>query len=308
MKKIFTKEVKIAVVAIVSLVALFFGMNFLKGVSLFSSDVNYKMTFSNIKGLTKNTAIYADGFKVGSVSDIIYDYNASGPIIVEAALDKNLRVPAGSQAKIESDLMGNIKVTLLLANNPRERIPEGGTIVGIDDGGLMGQVQDLMPQVQQMMPKVDSILSAVNNVVSSPAIGGILNNTNTMTSNANALVENLRIASDGLNSVMNGLNSGVPSMMNHANNTMANAEQLSQNLAQMDLDGTMRQVKQALENVEALTKSLSSNDGTLGKLMNDPSIYNNLNSAMQHADSLLSDLKNHPKRYVHFSIFGKKDK
>ena len=131
MNKIFTKEVKIALVAIAAVVALYFGMNFLKGLSVFTDTSTYKMSFTNLKGLSRSTPIYADGYKVGTVTDIIYDYKTNGNITVEAEIDPKLRIPDGSTASIESDIMGNIKVTLLLANNMRERIKPGDIIPGI---------------------------------------------------------------------------------------------------------------------------------------------------------------------------------
>lgn len=301
MKKIFTKEVKIAVVAIAAIVAVFFGMNFLKGLTIFSNTTTYKMAFKDVKGLSRNTAVYADGYKVGTVSDIIYNYEGTSPITVEVDLDPNLRIPAGSKATIESDLMGNIKVSLLLATNPRERIPEGGTIEGIDDNGIMGQAAALMPQVEAMIPKIDSILTSVNMLLANPAIVSMLQNTEAMSAN-------LKSTTSELNGVMAGLNRTLPSMMDHANNTLANTEALTNNLSKVDLDETMGKVNRTLANVEEMTKALNDKQGTIGKLMYDPSVYNNLNSTMSHADSLMIDLQSHPKRYVHFSIFGKKDK
>ena len=126
----FTKEVKIALVAIVGVIILFFGMNFLKGLIVFSSSDDYYIEFKDISGLSTSSPIYADGFKVGTVKDVIYDYAGDKPTRVLVGLDKAMRIPAGSTAEIESDFMGNIKVNLLLANNPRERVMPGITITG----------------------------------------------------------------------------------------------------------------------------------------------------------------------------------
>lgn len=301
MKTYFTKEVKIAIVAIVGLVALFFGMNFLKGLSLFSSDNTYYMSFPDIKGLAKSTAIYADGYKVGTVTNINYDYEKSGNITVEVALDKNLRVPAGSTAMIETDLMGNMKVSLLLANNPRERINPGEVIPGVEENGLMSGVADMMPQVQAMLPKLDSIVTSLNNLLADPALANMLHNVEDMSAN-------LKKSTAELNMMMVGVNKTLPGVMQHASNTLANTEVLTNNLSQIDVQGTMAQVNRTLDNVEKLTQTLNSNEGSLGLLMHDRTLYDNLNSVVGNADSLVTDLKAHPKRYVHFSVFGKKDK
>jgi phospholipid/cholesterol/gamma-HCH transport system substrate-binding protein len=301
MNKIFTKEIKIALVAIVAIVLLFFGLNFLKGLSVFSTATTYKMSFSNLKGLSKSTAIYADGYKVGTVTGINYDYEKAGNIIVDCDIDPQLRIPEGSQAMIESDLMGNIKVNLLLANNPRQRIEPGGIIMGIDENGIMAQVAEMMPTVTALVPKLDSILTSVNTILANPSIVHILSNAEDMTAN-------LKATTTELNRLASQLNKNVPGLMQHANATMANTETLTDNLAKVDIDGTMKKIDNTLSNLEQMSKALNSREGTLGLLMYDKGLYNNLNSTMQHADSLMIDLKSHPKRYVHFSVFGKKEK
>ena len=268
----FTKEVKIALVAIVGVSILFFGMNFLKGLNVFSSTDDYYIEFKDISGLSTSSPIYADGFKVGTVKDVIYDYSGDQPTRVLVGLDKAMRIPAGSTAEIESDFMGNIKVNLLLANNPRERVMPGSTIKG-----------------------------NLNTLLADPALAQSLHNVQTITGN-------LTTSTAELNKLMASLNKGVPVMMAKADGVLDNTNKLTSNLAKLDIQNTMQQVDQTINNVKELTAKLNSNNGTLGLLMNDPSLYNNLNSTMCSADSLLTNLRQHPKRYVHFSLFGKKDK
>ena len=301
MNKIFTKEVKIALVAIVALVLLFFGLNFLKGLTLFSSSATYNMSFKDLKGLSESTAIYADGYKVGTVTSIEYDYENAGNVLVKCDLDPQLRIPKGSQAEIESDLMGNIKVNLLLANNPKEKIEPGGLIMGVDGKGMMAQFQEVLPTVMAIVPKLDSIVTSVNTILANPSIVNILRNAEDMTAN-------LKVTTSELNSLAMQLNRSVPGMMQHANATLQNTETLTGNLAKVDVDATMKKIDSTLDNLEQMSKALNNREGTLGLLMYDKGVYNNLNSTMRHADSLMIDLKAHPKRYVHFSVFGKKDK
>lgn len=299
--KAFTKEVKIALVAIVGIVILFFGMNFLKGLNLFSSTDKYYIEFKDISGLSSSCPIYADGYKVGTVESVIYDYSNEHPTRVVVGLDKQLRVPAGSTAEIESDLMGNVKVNLLLANNPRERVMPGGTISGAIQGGAMGKVAEMVPTIEKMLPKLDSILGSLNTLLADPAIAQSLHNVQTITSN-------LTTSTTELNKLMYTLNAGVPTLMKKANGVLDNTTTLTSNLAALDLASTKQQIDQTLNNVNEVTAKLNSKDGTVGLLLNDPGLYNRLNSTVQNADSLMIDLKAHPKRYVHFSVFGKKDK
>lgn len=299
--KYFTKEVKIALVAIVGVAVLFFGMNFLKGLNIFSSEDNYYVQFSDITGLSSSSPVYADGFKVGVVKDIIYDYSHTEGSKVLIGVDKQLRIPQGSSAEIVSDMLGNVKVNLLLANNPREKVAPGGLIKGMINDGAMGKLQDMVPAVEKMLPKLDSIMTSLNAILADPAIRQSLHNVQTIT-------DNLTTSTAQLNTLMAGLNKNVPGMMAKANNVLDNTETLTANLAAVDVASTMRQVDQTIANVQQLTAKLNSKEGSLGLLMNDTQLYDNLNSTMRNADSLVIDLRQHPKRYVHFSVFGRKDK
>lgn len=299
--KAFTKEIKIALVAIVGVVILFFGMNFLKGLNLLSSTDDYFIEFDDISGLSTSSPIYADGYKVGTVKSVDYDYSNERPIRVVVGLDKMVRVPKGSTAEIESDLMGNVKVNLLLANNPRERVMPGGTISGAIQSGAMGKVAAMVPTIEKMLPKLDSILGSLNALLADPALAQSLHNVQTITGN-------LTTSTAELNTLMKSLNKGVPTLMAKANGVLDNTTTFTNNLAALDLASTKQQIDQTLNNVNEITTKLNSKDGTVGLLLNDPGLYNRLNSTVTHADSLMIDLKQHPKRYVHFSVFGRKDK
>lgn len=301
MKKIFSREVKIALTAIAAIVLLFFGLNFLKGMSLFDNNVEYKMMFTDLKGLMRNTSIYANGYKVGTVKDILYDFEKQGPIEVECEIDPRLYIPYGTKAKIETDLMGNIKVSLLLGKQGAQRLKPGDVIEGVDDKGAMSQVAEMMPDIQAIIPKVDSIMSNLNMILSNPALVSILTNMDGMSAN-------LKETTQELNGLLKEIHQGVPGMMKHADKTLANTEKLTNNLSKIDVDGMMAKIDHTLNNVESMTNALNSKEGTLGLLMHDKTAYNNLSSTLSHVDSLMIDLKAHPKRYVHFSIFGRKDK
>ena len=296
-----TKEIKIALIAIVGILVMYFGINFLKGMNLFSTNNTYYMTFDDIQGLGASTPIYADGYKVGTVDGMEYDYEENGPIKVKVDINKDLRIPQGSKAEIVKDLMGNLQVNLLLANNPRERVEPDGVIPGAVNGGMMDKAANLIPVVEKMLPKLDSILTSVNALLADPALAASLHNVETITSN-------LTVSTRELNTLMAGLNKQVPGMVRKANGVLDNTNRLTANLASLDVQGTLNKVNQTLESAHQFTEKLNSNQGSLGLLMNDTKLYDNLTSTMGHADSLVIDLKAHPKRYVHFSVFGRKDK
>jgi len=300
MKKV-SKEVQIAIVAIVGIVVLYVGMQFLKGLPIFSTDRNYYVKFNDVSGLSVSSPIYANGYRVGVVEDVIYDYNHQDKIVAVIGLNKEMRLPKGSSAEIASDLLGNIKLELVLGPNPIEFLQPGDTISGGLQQGVMGLAAGMVPQIQAMLPKLDSILMNVNLLLSDPALKNSLHHIDQITGN-------LTTTTNELNAMASALNRQMPSMVKNADSMLANANDLTRNLNELDLAATMAKVNNTLQNVEQMTAKLNSNEGTLGLLMRDPALYNNLNATMMHADSLMIDLKAHPKRYVHFSVFGRKDK
>ena len=299
--KFFSKEVKIALTAIVGIVVLFYGLQFLKGLNVFSTDITYYVAFDDVSGLSPSSPVYANGYRVGVVKSLNYDYNPQGKIVAELDLNKNMRVPRGSHAELASDLLGNIKINLVLSEDPINMIGHGDTIPGEMEMGMMTKVSKMLPAIEHMMPKLDSIITSLNTLLADPALRNTLHNVEGMTGNLNA-------TSAELKSLSASLNREVPDMMNKANGVLDNTQQLTGNLAAIDVEGMAAKVNQTLANVEQMTQKLNSNEGTLGLLMRDATLYNNLSSTAASADSLLIDFKAHPKRYVHFSVFGKKDK
>lgn len=300
MKK-FSKEIQIALVAVAGLLVLFFGLQFLKGMTLFSSNNRYFVKFKDVSGLSVSSPIYANGFRVGVVEDVMFNYQNTGEIVATIGIDPQLGVPQDSHAEIATDLMGNVKVLLKLGNAAQGMAAPGDTLVGCQQIGAMGKAADMIPAVQQMLPKLDSILHSVNTLLADPAIANSLHNVDQITADLTRTSHDLSLLTASLNSQM-------PQMLKNADGVLANTNQITKNVSELDIAATMASVNTTLRNVEQMTATLNSKEGTLGLLMRDPSLYYNLNSTMMHADSLMLDLKQHPKRYVHFSVFGKKDK
>lgn len=298
MKKIFTKEIQVAFATIVGLVVLFFGLQFLKGLSVTSGD-NYVVVFDDVSGVSQGNPVYANGYKVGTVENVNYNFADMTKIPVIFGLDPKLSVPKGSYAEVSTDMMGNVSIHLRMGPNPVDLLHPGDTLKGQQTKGLMDQAGGMVPQLQQLLPKVDSILVAVNALVNDPALSNVLHNVDAST-------RNLTTTTQQLSQLSAQLNQQVPSIMQHTDATLANAEQLTQKLSRIDVDGTMASVRSTLNNVEQMTAALNSREGTVGLLLHDPTLYNNLSKTMFDADALMQDLKENPKRYVHFSVFGKK--
>ena len=303
------KEIKIALTAIVALVLLFIGLNFLKGINVFKSTNTYYVKFKDVAGLAVSNPVYANGYPVGIVRTINYDYQRGENVVVAIELDYDMRVPAQTRAELETELMGGVKMLLVLGPNPAKNIEQGDTIQGGMHLGAMDKLNDMIPTVEKMLPKLDSIMDNLNRLTGDPALAATLHN-------AQAITDNLKESSIQLNSMMRN---DLPPMLANLKSASANANRLTANLAAIDVQTTINSVNATLTSAHNLAnqlgemstnldRKLKSKDNTLGLFLNDTNVYDNLNSTLRNADSLMIDLKAHPKRYVHFSVFGKKEK
>lgn len=305
-------EVKIGIVAAIGVMLLFFGMTFLKGLDIFSSDNQYKMKFSDITGLSASSPIYADGYRVGTVKAIDYDFNRQGDITVDVGINKDMQIPEGTRAEIVSDLLGNVQVNLLMDRSVEKMLAPGGIIDGTINDGAMGQVKDMVPAIKKMLPKLDSILVSVNTLLADPNIPATLHNVNLISSDLTNSTKQLNLLLAQLNARMPQLLGKTDNLLDNASSTMLSANtmigSLNGKVDSLNMAQTMQKVQHTLDNVQQLTDKINNSNGSLGLLINDNKLYDNLNNTVRDADSLLTNLKAHPKRYVHFSIFGKKDK
>ena len=307
--KIFTREVKIALTTIVAIVLVYLLINFMKGINVFKSSNTYYVRFDNIAGLAVSNAVYANGYPVGIVRGIQYDYGNHERVVVAIELDKEMHMPRGPKAELVTSLMGGVTMSLILGPNPTDNLTQGDTISGGLHEGAVEKVEALMPTIMDMLPKLDSIVTNMARLSADPALAQTLRNTAEITND-------LRRTSAKLDAMVGR---DLPQMMQNLNKTSRNVERLSNNLAAINLQETMNEVnaslaevKQFSANINAMTNDLNaklnSRENTFGLLLNDRKLYDNLNHTVSSADSLLINVKAHPKRYVHFSIFGKKDK
>lgn len=292
------KQAIIGLTGVIALVVLFLGINFLKGAKLFTTQSTYYINFQHAKGLSRNSAVFADGYKVGIVSDIIYDWDTPGRVLVEISTDPALRIPKGSTARLDEAVLGGCTLNMMLANNMREAYHQGDTIMGDNSQGFMAKAADMVPQVEQVVARVDTLVAALNRLVGDPNLPLVLDN-------AGKMMNNLNQASAQLNSL---LRNDMPRLTATYTAVGENVKTLTGNLNQLDFQQTLDSINGTISNVNQMITQIQSAEGTLGLLMKDPALYQNLNHTVQSADSLVTDLKAHPKRYVHFSVFGKKDK
>ena len=299
--KFLTKNMKIALTVLLGLVLLYWGINYLKGINLLTPANYFYTEVESTDGLLEAAPITVNGFQVGQVREINYDYEKN-KITVMMAMNKEMKVPEGSTINMVSGLMGGASLVLNLGKGPA--METGSFIPTTDIPGLMDHVTDnVVPMVTDMLPKVDSIVSNINGLTADPALVAAL-------SRLDGISRQLQISAQQLTQLMNSLNRSVPGVMNNVNGitnnltgAAGNLTDLSASLKQMPLDETMNKLNTTLANLQTLSEQLNDKNSSLGKIMNDRELYDNANHAIASLDSLLMDIKANPKRYINVKVF-----
>lgn len=302
------KEIKIALTAVVAVVLLYVGINFLKGINVFSSTNSYFVKFKNIAGLAVSNPVLVNGYAVGIVRDIQYDYVENGHVLVKVELNENMRMPEGSFAELETSLMGGVTMHIVPGLNPANCLERGDTILGDMRKGAMEQAGEMLPAVQKLLPKVDSIMANINRLTGDSALVAMVHNLALVTSNLQQTTQQLSVL----------MAADIPQIVKSVDTLTHNLSAITTDLAQSDIKTTMSSLQSTLNNADTLTQRLNgltadlrqrlvSEDNSLGLLLNSRYLYDNLNSTVGSADSLLRDMKDRPGRYIHFSVFGKKN-
>ncbi len=295
----FARELKIGITGIIATVLLFSTINFLKGASLFTTNDTYYIVFTDAKQLAKSSPVYADGYNVGIVSDVHYDYaNPGKGVVVQIAVEHGMRIPAGTIAMLDEAMLGGSTLNLRMGNSPVERYAVGDTLPSQAAGGLMDQAALLMPKLEVTLARVDTLLMSLNTLANDPNIKQIL-------ANVNAATESLNQSTADINRIVH---SDLPAMTHTFTEAGNNVALLTARLNELDIQATMGKVDATMDNVQAMTERLNATDNNVGLLLNDTALYGNINRTALGAATLVEDLKANPKRYIHFSVFGKKEK
>ena len=304
----YAREIKVGVLATVCVFLLIFGFNFLKGVNIFSPTNGYHGTFYNLHGLEEQAAVYIRGHKVGQVDDITYDFTRDSAFIVDISIHKDIALPQGTKMALVSDgLLGGMAIELQFGEPTPDPSLEGGESSIPHDAflptvyvpGLIESVQgELLAHVDEAVQEVDSLVAALRVQVQGEHIKNSLENVDRISGDLTSVSANLKQL----------MKTQVPTIVNNADTAIANLNVIVADLRQADLKATVARVDGAVDNVNGLVSDVRSQEGTIGQLIYNKSLYNHIDATVISADSLLTDLKAHPKRYVHFSIFGKKDK
>lgn len=318
-----SKEIKIGVVVIASIGFTIWGINFLKGTNLFSHKFELYAVYPKIDGLIEANPLLVNGFKVGQINQIsLTKINGEYAVLVKFLLTEDVQIPKKSLAKaISSDLLGSKAVEIIYSSNP-EFVQSGDTLLASSEDDLKTSVSK---QIAPLQLKAVGLISSIDSVME--VVQFILNDKTR--DNLNHSFESIKLALSSLeqtayklddlvasektkiSSILTNLNSLSATLEKNTSkidNIIGNFSNLSDSLAKSQLKSAIAEAEQTLVQFNKLASDINAGKGTVGKLMKNDSLYNHLNQASDDLDKLLKDLRINPSRYVHISVFGKKDK
>ncbi|WP_461100566.1 MlaD family protein [Spirosoma koreense] len=305
-----SQEIKVGLLAVISLMMFYFGFRFLKGADFFSSSNKYQVIYDNIDGLTASNPVRINGLSVGRVRSIEILQDQNNKLLVTLEVNKDIRVTQGAKAFLADDgLLGGKMIQLNM--NPRNPILEdGGMLVSAKESGLSALIRE---KTLPVLNNVDSLTYQLNKVVSQfDQTGVILNKT---LSSANGVVGTLgltvsenRAALQATLANVNRLASSLVETEKQLKPILAKADTFADSLQGLQLKQTLASVNKTVDNLQTILAGINKGQGSLGKLTSDEALYSNVNKTASSLEKLLTDLRENPKRYVHFSLFGRKDK
>lgn len=316
-----SNETKVGALTAIAITLLILGFNFLKGKTLFKTGNFIYAKYTDTKGIMVSNGVFINGFQVGSVYDIENaDANLSA-IVVAIKLKGNYNIPVNSVASIKENPLGNASITISLGD-AATYVKSGDTILTSSSSGLLGDVMNKLgpvsDQIKATVGSLDSVLKNINTIFD-PATK---NNLQEVIANINKTTASLVVSSASIQAMLNQQTGAITASMNNVNSftknladnnekvtrMISNVEKTTENLSKADIDGTVTQLKNSIESLNSILAKASSTDGSLGKLLNDKTLYDNLSNTVRSANILMDDLRVHPKRYVNISVFGRKDK
>ncbi len=309
-------ETKVGLLTVVALVMLIIGFNFLKGKDFFNRSTKIYAVFDKVGSLAKSNEVKINGLTIGTVYDMDeVDKNVSG-IKVTISMSRSVNIPSNSVAYITAPLGGLGSATIVIEKGNATTYLKDGDVLStrIDEGlfgGLSAEVSPTLAKIRNSLDSLNKVFGNINRLFDSDTKG-----------NLQSTIANLSMASSSLNKLLDAQNGPLVNTLNNVSSItdnfkknndsitaiMSNTKQFTDKLSKLDLQQTMDTLQSAISSLKNTIAKISSKDGTLGALINDKALYNKLYDVILSSEILLDDLRAHPKRYVNFSIFGKKDK
>ena len=308
-----TNETKVGVLGAIVITLLILGFNFLKGKKMFSKNMTIYAKYTNVQGLTSSNPVIINGLQVGIVSDISTDKNMK-EILVTISIQKDINIPSNSLASVSPNPLTVTKMEIKLGDN-NTYLKNGDTLLsaaseGFLDGMINSKIDPILNTVNKSVHSIDSLLNNVNSLFDNnnkQNISASLENLNHATASLQMLLDkkgpltNTITNAEKFTGNLTANNKKIDSILNNLNTTTSH-------LSELDLEKTLTSLQLTINSLKQTVEKLNSKEGSVGLLMNDPSLYKNLNSTANKINVLLDDIRMHPKRYVSVSMFGKKEK
>lgn len=308
MKKI-SNEIKVGSIALLTIIVFVWLFNFLKGKDLFKNTAFYYTVYDEVGGLAESSPVEVNGYKVGVVQSIDFIDEVSGKLLVEFSVDKGFKLPKNTVAEIVPvSLLGGMKVQFVYGNGPGT-YTEGDTIPGRLATSLIDEVEsEILPvrdKIASLIVVLDSVISSMDDPDFKENLTGIFSNLNKTTASIDRVIgskeKELAATLDNINKFTQMLSDNSIKM----SKTFSNLESITDTLAAADISTSAAKLKASLENAASLMDNLNKGKGSAGQFFTNDTLYTNLTNSLESLNSLLKDMKANPKRYVHFSVFGK---
>lgn len=301
MKLKFNREIKTGLMVIAAIFIFYFGINFLKGTNIFEKTNSYYGQYKRIDGLVESSQVVIKGYKVGQVSAIDYDFSRENSFRVRISVDKSIKLPKGTIMLLRDDglLGGKIIELVVPINSSNDYLAKNDEIPSEIQSDMIAMLTEgIVPKIERMVEQTDSLMVSIQKFVENPHINNSLYAIEQTTNDLSAASAQLKLM----------MNKQLPSMMDDMAVIASDFKQTSGKIKEIDFASVIKNADYTVKNLQSFTERLNSEDNSLGLLMNDKNLYLNLNNTAESADKLLIDLKENPKRYVHFSLFGNKKK
>lgn len=304
-----SKEVKVALLVLGGIILFIFGFNYLKGQNLLDSSKTYYAVYDNVEGLTVSTPVTINGLPVGKVVDLGFKGDGSAKLLVKLLVNSDFQFSKNSKAELyETGLIGGKAIAIIPAFDGAEKAKDESYL----DGGIKAGLSELVNQrltplqekIERMMVSADELLVNLNDVFDDKT----KNNLKTSIAGLSETISSFKETSNSLNQTIKSNQKNIDSVLSNANALTKNLSTITSELNEAELGKTITSLQSTLKNFDSILASLDQGEGSMGKLLKDEGLYNNLKGASLQLEQLLEDMKLNPKRYVHFSLFGKKPK